>query len=249
MISLNNKTIFITGAGSGIGLATAKKFASQGANVVIFTKTEPAEKIEGDNILIIKGDVTSRANVKKAIQKGIKKFGSLDILINNAGVAKRGDFLKTTEKDWDFVIGVNMKGVFICMQEFIKARMSADRARINTDKNIRNNPSSNPNESALIINIASGAGIYGVEEIAVYSATKAAVINITQGVDEELKNLGMRFIAVCPGSTKTRMFEGLFPDLKAYHTPEQIADVICKTATGEIKPDDRLIVDVFHHIK
>ena len=233
MISLNNKTIFITGAGSGIGLASAKRFLSQGANVVIFTKNSPTEKIEDKKLLIIEGDVTSRRQVKKAIKKGIKRFGSLDILINNAGVAKRENFLETDEKDWDFVISVNMKGVFICIQEFVKS----------CQKSITGCA------EKMIINIASGAGIYGVEEIAVYSATKAAVINITQGLNDELKDLGIKFAAVCPGSTKTKMFKDLFPKEKPYHTPEQIAEVIYRTAAEEIKPDERLIVDVFHHIR
>jgi NAD(P)-dependent dehydrogenase (short-subunit alcohol dehydrogenase family) len=246
MVSIKNKNIFITGGGSGIGLATAKQFVSQGANVVVLTKTiVPPIDLPSDKSLIIKGDVTSRNQVKKALERGTEKFGSLDILINNAGVAKRENFLDTKEKDWDFVIGVNIKGVFICIQEFIKTLINADKNRINADKSAPHNS----HKSTMIINIASGAGIYGVEEIAVYSATKAAVINITQSLDEELKNLGINWVAVCPGSTNTKMFNNLFPGQKPFHTPEQIAEVIYKTATGEIKPDDRLIVDVFHHIK
>jgi NAD(P)-dependent dehydrogenase (short-subunit alcohol dehydrogenase family) len=234
MISLNNKTIFITGGGTGIGLASAEKFIKEGANVVIFTKTLElnGKKYPIQKTLIIQGDVTKRTEVRKAMEEGIKKFGSLDILINNAGVAKRENFLETNEKDWDFVIDVNVKGIFICIQEFIKA-LKKDSLKT---------------EGKIIVNISSGAGIYGVDEIAVYSATKAAVINITQGLNEELKNLGIKFVTVCPGSTDTKMFKGLFPEEKPYHTPEQVAGVIYKTITGEIKPDERLIVDVFHHI-
>lgn len=234
MTLVNNKTVFITGGGSGIGLATAKKFVQEGANVVIYSRALKLKDLDfpTEKTLLIEGDVTKRNNVASAMEKAVKKFGSLDILINNAGVAKRENFLETSEKDWNFVIDVNIKGVFICMQEFIKLCQSSGSCRDKT-----------------VINIASGAGIYGVDEIAVYSATKAAVINITQGLDEELKKLGMKFIAVCPGATETKMFKNLFPEEKPYHTPEQIADVIYKTAAGEIKPDDRLIVDVFHHIK
>jgi NAD(P)-dependent dehydrogenase (short-subunit alcohol dehydrogenase family) len=232
MISVKNKTVFITGAGSGIGLATAKKFLSQKANVVIFTKNKPLKKIESKNALTIIGSVTSRNEVRNAMKKAIKKFGSLDILINNAAVAQRKDFLKTTQKEWDFMIDVNIKGVLICMQEFIKLCQASNQCLDKT-----------------IINISSGAGIYGIKKITIYSATKAAVINITQGVNEELKDLGIRFITVCPGSTKTRMFKDLFPNQKAHHTPQQVAEVIYKTVVGKIKPDKRLIVDVFHHAK
>jgi NAD(P)-dependent dehydrogenase (short-subunit alcohol dehydrogenase family) len=235
MISVNNKTVFITGAGSGIGLATAKEFSQKGANVVIYSKDLEELKISdfpSKRTLIIKGDVTKRKEVSKAMKKAVQKFGSLDILINNAGVAKREDFLKTTAKDWNFLINVNIKGVFICIQEFIKLCQK-----------------SNCCDGKIIINISSGAGIYGIGKIAVYSATKAAVINITQGLSQELKNLGIKFITVCPGATQTKMFKKIFLKEKPFHTPEEVARVIYQTAVGKIKPDKRLIVDVFHHIK
>ncbi|PIR44167.1 3-ketoacyl-ACP reductase [Candidatus Wolfebacteria bacterium CG10_big_fil_rev_8_21_14_0_10_31_9] len=235
-MEVKNKTIFITGGADGIGLATVKKLLAEGANVIIYSKS--VEKLNDLSLdvgktLIIKGDVTDRENVKKAMQGGIKKFGEIDILINNAGVARNEKFLETTEKDWDFIINVNIKGVFICMQEFIK-EMRNEKLDMN---------------GKMIINIASGAGEYGGGEIAVYSATKAGVINITQGLNEELKNLGIKWVTVCPGATDTKMFANLFPEEKPYHTTEQVAEVIYKTITEEIKPDNRLIVDVFHHMR
>lgn len=233
-MDIKNKVVFITGGASGIGLAIAKKLAKENANVVIYSRNiKNLDK--GDfnlkKTLIIKGDVTKRIQVKKAMEKTVKKFDGLDILINNAGVAKKENFLETTERDWDFIINVNIKGVFICIQEFAKA------------KNIKRG------KERIIINIASGAGIYGIDEIAVYSATKAAVINIAQGLNEEFKNLGIKFVAICPGSTDTKMFKNLFPKEKPYHTPEEVAEVVFKTITGKIKSDERLIVDVFHHAR
>ena len=236
-------------------MATAKKILMEGAKVVIYTKsTEKLKDLNTDNVLIIEGDVTDRENVKSAMEKGIEKFGAVDILINNAGVAKRENFLDTTEKDWDFHINVNMKGVFICIQEFIRnlARTNAERMQNNTEevqrKSVLSQRESARNINKMVINISSGAGIYGVDEIAVYSATKAAVINLTQSLNEELKNLGIKWVAVCPASTNTKMFQGLFPEEKPADTPENVAEVIYKIITGEIKPNDMLYVDVFHHI-
>ncbi|MDI6717754.1 MAG: SDR family oxidoreductase [Patescibacteria group bacterium] len=244
-MNIKEKVVFITGAGSGIGLATVRKLLIKGAKIVNFTKTvtpDLEKEFNSENTLLIEGDVCNRDQVRQAVERTIKKFKSLDILINNAGVAKHERFMETDEKDWNFVIDVNMKGVFICIQEFIKINQRSTT-------NPASFGASDQQPEKLIVNISSGAGIYGIEEIAVYSATKAAVINLTQSLNEEFKNSGVKFITVAPGSTNTKMFSSLFPEEKPYHTPEQVADVIYKTVTGKIKSDDRLIVDVFHHIK
>lgn len=223
-------------SGSGIGLATAKKLLAEGANVVVFSKeVDDALRNEfaaADKVLVLKGNVRFRNQVKKAMRKAVKKFGLPDILINNAGVAKRENFTDTVEKDWDFIFDVNVKGVFICTQEFANIRQKKGNT-----------------QEGLVINIGSGVGIYGSAGLAVYSASKAAVINISQSLNDELRGENMKFVAVCPGSTDTKMYHGLFAERKPHHTPEQVADVIYKTITGEIKPDDRLIVDVFHHAR
>lgn len=236
-MDVKNKTIFITGGADGIGLATAKKLLSEGANVVIYSLDVDKvknENLDSDKVLILKGNVRFRNQVKKAMKKAIKKFGSVDVLINNAGVAKRENFLETDNKDWDFIFDVNVKGVFICTQEFIKNQQLT---------------TNDQQQEKVVVNIASGVGIYGSAGLAVYSASKAAVINISQSLNDELKDENVKLVAVCPGSTDTKMFQELFSSRRAHHTPEQVAEVIYKTIIGEIKPDDRLIVDVFQHTR
>ncbi len=235
MIEIKNKTIFITGGASGIGLSTALEFLSKNANVVVYSIDIPdspeIKKIKSsDKAMLIKGDIRKASEVKKAMNLAVKKFGSLDILINNAAVAQNKEFSKTTHKDWSFVFDINVKGTLTVTQEAIKIMKA------------RHSP-------GMIINIASGAGEYGIKNLSLYSMTKAMIINFSQSLADELKNNQIKVITIAPGSTSTLMFKKLFPKDKAYYSPRQIAEVIYKTAAEEIKPDNRLIVDVFHHIK
>lgn len=227
---IKDKVVFITGGASGIGLATAKKLLSEDAKVVVYSRNarEIDDEFDKKNSLLIEGDVCDRSKTKKAVEAAIKKFGALDILINNAGVAQRKDFMDTTEKDWDFIFDVNIKGMFTVTQEALRVMDSKDK---------------------IIVNIASGAGIYGIGGLPIYSASKAAVINFTQSLSQELKERKIKVFCIAPGSTDTKMFSSLFPETKARHTPEQVAEVIYEAIIGEIKPDENLIVDVFYHAR
>ena len=233
MNSLNNKTVFITGGASGIGLATAQLLLSKGFNVVIYSLDIPQNpeikslKLNG-RILFTKGDIRSQKSVHRAMSSAVKKFGSLDVLINNAAVAQNKEFYKTTPKDWNFIFDININGTLNVTQEALAIMKKQ--------------------HSGIIVNIASGAGEYGIENLSLYSMSKAMIINFSQSLADEVKRDKISVVTIAPGSTSTGMFKKLFPGQKAYHTPQQIAEVIFKAINGTAVPDKRLIVDVFHHI-
>lgn len=240
-MKIHNKTVFITGAASGIGLETAKKFISEGANVVIYSRGTvniPEGSFEDEHILIHEGDVCDRDEVGRAVNAAMKKFGSLDVLINNAGIAQRKRFEEMTEDEWNKMINVNLCGMFIVTQEVLKA-MDTGPAAVEHDGCIV--------RRKCIINISSGAGLVGIPELSIYSATKAAVIAFSQALSGELAQAGIDVIAVTPGSVDTGMFKELFKGVAPHHTPADVAEVVYKTVIGEIKPDNRMIVDKFYH--
>ena len=240
-MDIKGKTVFITGAASGIGLETAKKFISEGANVVIYsrgTSAIPERLFPEDRILVSEGDVCDRDAVGRAVNETMKKFGSLDVLINNAGVALRKQFEEMTEDECNKMLNVNLCGLFTVTQEALKA-MDTGKMEMDEKGCIM--------KRRAIINISSGAGLSGIPELSVYSATKAGVIAFTQALSGELVQAGIDVITITPGSVDTGMFAQLFAGKTPHHEPTEVADVIYKTVTGEIKPDNRLIVDTFYH--
>ena len=231
-MNLKHRTIVITGGTSGIGLATAQHAHAQGANILVYSHSNPdpahKEFFSSPNVLFIKGDIRDRKKVVSAYQQALKKFGSLDILINNAAIAQKKPFISTTQKDWDDLIDINIKGTLVMTQEFLIHFTG---------------------QEGMIINISSGAGLYGIEDMSVYSLTKAALINLTQSLAQELQKENIAVITVTPGSTNTNMFNSVFPDRNPHHTPDHIANVIIDTITGTITPNDALVVDVFKHTR
>lgn len=240
-MDIKQKTVFITGGASGIGLETARKFIKEGANVVIYSYgTADSEALEfpADRTLVLEGDVCERERVHGAVSHAMERFGGIDVLINNAGVAQRKRFEEMTDAEWQRMVDVNMSGMFTVTQEALKV-MDAGVAETDHDGCII--------KRKCIINISSGAGLFGIPELSIYSATKAAVIAFSQALSGELVQSGIDVITVTPGSVGTDMFRELFKGVEAHHTPADVAEVIYKAVTGSIKPDNRLIVDTFYH--
>ncbi len=231
-MDIKNKVVFITGGATGIGLATTQRLVAEGARVAIYTRTTPqtaqvAALKENPDVIFFEGDIREENMVRAAAQKTKETFGSLDVLINNAAIAQRKPFIQTTAEDWNDLIDVNIKGTLAVTHAILQI-MSEQK-------------------NGVIINIASGAGLYGIEDLSLYSLTKAAMINLAQSLADEVRADNIAVFSIAPGGTDTDMFRACFPGEPALQTPQQIADVILKSITGQITPDDRLIIDVFRH--
>lgn len=227
---LKDKVAIITGAGRGIGKATALKFAQEGAKLLISDVNEAdletvAGEIEeaGGKVVTMKVDVTSRQQVKEMVDKAVRVFGRLDILVNNAGITSDNQLYKMTEEQWDNVIAVNLKGVFNCAQAAAGVMMEQG--------------------SGVILNASSVVGIYGNFGQTNYAATKWGVIGMTKTWAKELGRKGIRVNAVAPGFILTPMTEKM-PEkvldmmkdkapIKRLGTPEDIANAYAFLASDE----------------
>ncbi len=209
-MKLENKTVIVTGSGRGIGRYIAKSLGREGANVVVTARTlEDIKRVSreiidgGGRAIFIRGDVTRESDVKKVIKSTIKKFGKVDVLVNNAGVGIRKYLWETGAKEFEEVMDVNVKGVFLYMKHIIPEMEK---------------------HGGLIVNISSGAGRTGIPTLAVYCASKFAVIGLTEAAAGEVGNT--KIIALCPGSVDEGMFRRLFPGEKADLKPEQVAEKV-----------------------
>ena len=192
MKQLAGKVAIITGGASGIGQATARLFAEHGAALVIADINTPdGEKVttricsDGGQAVFIECDVTVAGDCQRTVQAAVDQFGGLDILFNNAGVIRRSDVVGTSEQDWDLVMAVNAKSVFLMSKYAIPLMAAAGGGRI--------------------INMGSGWGLKGGEKALSYCASKAAVVNMTRAMAIDHGSQNIRVNCVCPGDTDTPM--------------------------------------------
>ncbi len=196
-MSLENQVAIVTGAGQGVGRASAFALAAQGAAIAVIdinegtlAETASALRAKGARVLAIRADLGSVADIDRLVAETVAAFGQVDILVNNAGVTRRAYIMDLTEEDWDRIHRVNAKGVFFCLQRVAREMI--------------------PRRSGRIINIASIAGKgYPGTSNAIYAASKGAVISLTKTAAQQLGPHNINVNAICPGTVRTPMLEGI----------------------------------------
>ncbi|WP_339763672.1 glucose 1-dehydrogenase [uncultured Hoeflea sp.] len=197
MGQFSGKTALVTGSGAGIGRATALKFASEGANVVVSDIHVPGgeETVEmihkaGGTAMFQRADVSKAEDVAALVAGVVDEYGRLDCAVNNAGIEGTiAPFADQTEANYDAIMGINAKGTFLCMQAEIRHMLQAG--------------------GGTIVNLASIAGLIGFPGLSPYVASKHAVIGMTKNTALEYGKDGIRVNAVCPGGIDTRMLDSL----------------------------------------
>jgi NAD(P)-dependent dehydrogenase (short-subunit alcohol dehydrogenase family) len=190
MVEMTGKTVLITGASRGIGAQTAKVFADAGANVVLLARSSGAiaslASEIGDRAHAITCDISDYDSVESAVAETVQKFGSLDVLIGNAGVVEPISHLATADPaEWDRVIDINLKGVFYGMRAALPVMIAAG--------------------GGTILTVSSGAAHGPVEAWSHYCASKAAANMLNRCLDKENASDGIRAIGLSPGTVATQM--------------------------------------------
>jgi NAD(P)-dependent dehydrogenase (short-subunit alcohol dehydrogenase family) len=220
--SYAGKVAFVTGAGSGIGRATALAFAREGASVVAADASEQGNQetvrmIEelGGRVLAVSCDVTRAEDVRSVLDRTIETFGRLDVAFNNAGVEQEeAATAQLAEEVWDRVIDIDLRGVFLCMKHEIPLMLEQG--------------------GGAIVNTSSGAGVKGFPMGAAYVAAKHGVIGLTRAAALDYAQANIRINAVCPGIIETQMMDRVTGD-----TPEGRQQVISQEPIGRMgKPEE-----------
>ena len=193
-ISIDGKVAVISGAASGIGLETAKLLANENAKIALIDINESSgEKAAADiskhgrEAVFFRCDVTSNSDCKRTVNDINNKFGKIDILFNNAGVIRRKTIVELDEEEWDLVLGVNLKAIFLLSRYVLPIMIK--------------------NKTGVIINNGSGWGLKGGPKAAAYCAAKGGVVNLTRAMAIDFGQYGIRVNCICPGDINTNLLK------------------------------------------
>jgi glucose 1-dehydrogenase len=215
-MKLRDKVAIVTGATKGIGLACAQEFASEGAKVVLAGRTEPlgeaaAEGIRaaGGDAIFVPCDVSRKEQVDSLVQATVQHYGRIDIVVNSAGVNHSANFFDTTEKDWDWVMSVDLKGTFLLTQA---------AARVMVEQGI----------AGVIVNLSSVMAVLALADQVPYCAAKGGVNQLTKAMALALADYGIRVNAIGPGPVMTELMQ------RVVHNKEKEAELLGRLPIGRI---------------
>jgi len=228
---LEKRVAIVTGAGSGIGRASALLFAKEGAKVIVADfvrdsgqQTVSLIKNEGGESTFVESDVSHAVDAQRLVNTAIETYGKLDILFNNAGINLEKTVTETSEDDWSRVINVNLKGVFLCSKYAI--------------------PEMIRNGGGVIINTASIRGLVGQYHLAAYCASKGGVVLLTKAMALDYGQDNIRVNCVCPGGIETPMHKAFLATLA--HPERETEEMLKKIPLGRIgEPEDVARVALF----
>jgi NAD(P)-dependent dehydrogenase (short-subunit alcohol dehydrogenase family) len=228
------KVAIITGAGSGLGQATAVRLAEEGINIAVVDISEKGgnETVEmvkklGVDAFFIKADVSKVEDVKHYVDVTVEKYGKIDYFFNNAGISGSGKyFLETTPEDIEQIVGINLLGALYGVRYVAEVMLK--------------------NGGGSIVNTASSAGVIGQDSVVTYSATKHGIVGLTKSMVAEYAKNGLRVNAIAPGPTETPMVKAFYeanPEMKAnatsgipqkrLGTPEEVAELVTFLLTSK----------------
>lgn len=215
-MKLKGRVAIVTGATKGIGLACAQEFAKEGAKIVLAGRSEDlgqeaARQIKagGGEALYVKCDVSKSKEVAHLVEKAVQTYGRVDIMVSNAGVNDRADFLDVTEENWDRVIDTNLKGVFLCGQHAAKQMVKQG-------------------SGGVIINMSSVMAVLGLKEQVAYCASKGGINQLTKVMALGLVDKGIRVNAIGPGPVLTELMR------RVAHDKDVMKKVLLRTPMGRI---------------
>ena len=238
-MELSKKNVFITGSTRGIGLAVAHQFASQGANIVLNGRSASSDELLAQfsdydvKVVAISGDVSDSADTKRMIAEATEALGSVDVLINNAGITNDKLMLKMTQEDFEKVLKINLTGAFNMTQAVLKAMSKA--------------------RQGAIINMSSVVGLMGNVGQANYAASKAGLLGLTKSVAREVAGRNVRVNAIAPGFIASDMTDAI-PEkakqamiaqvpMKRIGQAEEVAQVAIFLASQEYLTGQVLAID------